>query len=236
MCRRSRSILLIAAIMLGAAGVACATTLAEIHYRPTSLPSDQGWSYVTDGWRPESDIFALADDLLVVDSLGDGVWFFEYERDLPYDAAVTHVSATMRARVAATESGGSAPGSYALTLGFTYGPPGGAGHTAMIALSTTEVEIVSGDETLPLDTTAWHDYTLSADLTSGQCALFVDGASVAQWSSQPWPDARLVRFGDGVSPHNVHAEIGSVDVWLTDDGAVAAESRAWSAVKGLFVD
>lgn len=210
--------------------------IVEHHlYTPTSLPSAQGWSYETIG-LDEEDVFEIVGDLLVMDTMGDGLdgeTFAWYLRDVA-DPAVE--SAIMRLRVRVTSYEHDAMEFY---RGFVFGGHApGPGPWYNYGLQADAV-YVNQDYLQDLDTSTWHEYTV---ITEGfypdtQSTLLIDGIeAVVMTGDTTGGITNAFVFGDNGRHANARVEISEIEITTFDGPPVAVEQKSLSAIKALFRD
>ncbi|MEZ4386060.1 MAG: hypothetical protein R3D98_00500 [Candidatus Krumholzibacteriia bacterium] len=220
--------------LLSAAAVGRGAIIQRIHYAPPQLPSAQGWTYFVPEVVPERDAFQIRNDLLVMDTRGlGGNIFCGYTHPLAEVATATRVTASMRCRMLAIEP---MENSFGLSLGASYRIDGGQARIATILLGLDFLRIAGTAITVPVDATAWHDYTVDLDLTALTAEVSIDGLPVAESPLGVLSVGSGLTFGDTITPNNAWVEIAWVAGDLGDGGGVAAAAATWSAVKALFTD
>ena len=210
--------------------------IVEHHlYTPTSLPSAQGWIYQSNGFD-EEDVFEIVGDLLVMDTMGDGLdgeTFVLYLRDVA-NAAVKSAVLRLRARVTNYEHDASE-----FYRGFFFGGHApGSGPWYLYGLQVDAV-YVNQDYLQDLDTSAWHEYTVVTEgyYPDSQSTLLIDGveAVILTGETGSWINSAFA-FGDMGRHANARVEISEIEITTFDGSPVAVEQMSLSAIKALFLD
>jgi hypothetical protein len=219
--------------LLVAASTADADVIEHHLYIPTSLPSAQGWLYQSNGFE-ESEVFAIVDNLLVMDTMGDGMDGVTFAH---YFLSVVHPdvrSAVLRLRARVTAHEHDASRYY---LGFFFGGYApGPGPWFLFGLQENAVYI-NNSYLQGLDTGMWHEYTV---ITQGlapdtQCTLLIDDQIVAVLEGDsPNLITSAFALGDNGRHANARVEIAEVEVTTFDGAPVAVEQRSFSSVKAIF--
>ena len=221
-------------------GVLLASTasaeIVEHHlYTPTSLPSAQGWTYESNG-LDEEDVFAIVDDLLVMDTMGDGLdgeTFAWYLRDVG-DPAVESAVFRLRARLTSYEND-----ALEFYRGFDFGGHvPGPGPWYSYGLQTDAV-YVNQDYLQDLDTSAWHEYTVVTEgfYPDTQSTLLIDDVEAAVMTGDTTGGiTNAFVFGDNGRHANARVEISEIEVTTFDGPPVKVEQKSLSAVKALYLD
>jgi hypothetical protein len=204
-------------------------------YTPTSLPSAQGWTYQSNGFDEEA-VFEIVGDVLVMDTIGDGldgeryVW---YLRDVA-NAGVQSAVLRLRARVTDYEHNASE-----FYRGFFLG-----GHTPgwgpWFFYGLQDDAVYVNDSYLQdLDTSAWHEYTVITEgfYPDSQSTLLIDGeVAVVLTGDSPNMINDAFTFGDAGRNANARVEITEVEITTFDGAPVAIEQTSLSALKALFAE
>lgn len=214
---------------------AASAGIVEHHvYTPTSLPSAQGWTYQSNGFD-EENVFTIVGNLLVMDTMGDGLdgeTFVWYLRDVANPAVQ---SAALRLRARVTNHEHDAQEFY---RGFFFGGHApGPGPWYMYGLQLDAV-YVNQDYLQGLDASAWHDFTVFTEgfypntqstlLIDGQVAVIMTGDTLSGITS-------AFAFGDNGRHANARVEIAEIEITTFDGPPVAVEPVSLSALKALFL-
>lgn len=155
----------------------------------TSLPSAQGWTYVSSG-AAESDVFSVAGGVLSMNGTLTNAAYYKLE-GIVNPALPFTFSATAR-----VVSGGQ-------TLAFDVAT---GSQIAGINLSpTTIIDETSGAFLASLDTTTFHNYRLAGSFTTG-VKLYVDDIFITSTALVAYP-INFITFGDSGSFGSGRAEI-----------------------------
>ena len=204
-------------------------------YTPTSLPSAQGWIYQSNGFD-EEDVFELVGDLLVMDTMGDGLDGETFVLDLRdvTNAAVKSAVLRLRARVTNYEHDASE-----FYRGFFFGGHApGLGPWYIYGLQVDAV-YVNQDYLQDLDTGAWHEYTVVTEgyYPDSQSTLLIDGVEAVILTGDTLSVINSAfAFGDMGRHANARVEISEIEITTFDGDPVAIEQMSLSAVKALFLD
>lgn len=228
---RTRAIVYLALIL---ATTASAGIIEHHVYTPTSLPSDQGWEFHTTEGFTEADLFAIVDDLLVMDTMATN---FNYLNTHFYSRSVDHpeiASARLHLRARVIDHAlGAAP----FYRGFGFGGHApGFGPQHIYGLEDAAL-YVNDAYLIDLDATAWHDYEV---ITEGYhldavSTLLIDGevATITTGDAPGALDSTFI-FGDLGTYANARVEISELELITYDSAPVATESHSLSAIKSLF--
>jgi hypothetical protein len=176
-----------------------ATTTITLDFQ--SLPSAQGWTYMSSG-PPEANAFSVDGSKLIQNTMGTGSTFADYHMSsivnptLPFTIAV-------RVRVLQSEQTQPGAPATAVTVGaFTGTEVFGFG------LNTGNVNIGGTTTLFPFDTTQFHDYRIEA--TPGVTMdLFVDNVLLTSIAPPLNNAPNDLLFGNGSSFENGLAEISN---------------------------
>ena len=227
-----RNVVIVCLLLATTAGA----DIIEHHlYTPTSLPSAQGWVYQSNGFDEEA-VFEIVGDVLVMDTIGDGmdgetyVW---YMRDVA-NAAVK--SAVLRLRARVTDYEHNASEHY---RGFFLGGHApGSGPWFIYGLQDDAVYVNDG-YLQDLDTSAWHEYTVITEgvYPDSRSTLLIDGEkAVVLTGDSPSIINNAFAFGDMGRNANARVEITEVEITTFDGAPVAIEQTSLSAIRELFVE
>jgi len=201
-----------------------------------SLPSAQGWSYVS--WYrtgpngdylpdlPETQVFSVSGGVLHQNSFGarlsyQGTDSYQYtggiDETLPF-------TLTVRARVLAEQ------GNYGNYYGFAF-IVDFAGEAFGVGLGTNYIED-ENNQLISFDNTSFHDYTLKGS-PDHQYVLSIDGVQVATGRSRaagagPW----TLVLGDSTGGKNAQADIASYTFTQVRPD-LAVTQPVWSADQGV---
>jgi hypothetical protein len=165
-----------------------------------TLPSAQGWTYLTSGGA-ETSIFSVSGGVLTQNTLagpftGEGYQQFDVvDPSLPFTISI-------RARVLA-ESGNFTSNSFGFCFGGLTGP-----ESFVAGIGTGRIEDVFGNVlSTTIDNTQFHDYRLEATPGVGY-EFFVDDALLATGPPRPrTPPQNILLFGDCTAGAGAHAEM-----------------------------
>ena len=218
------------------AAAASAEILEHIVYTPTSLPSEQGWEFVSLHFE-ESEVASIQDGVLVFDTMAgdvggsDQAWYVLELTDYP-DA--DFVTVTVRTRIADYEY---AAGSWhmAFSLAAIYFVP--PNPNPWFGLAPAHVWL-NGETIVDHDGTAWHDYTVTIDIADNEThELAIDGTVIGDFSANSGTSyGHAVIVGDRGTFSNARAEIAMISVVISSGAPVAVEPMSLSAIKALFVE
>lgn len=179
----------------GQAACAQTTTLAF-----DSLPSAQGWTYVSNG--AEHSTFSLSGGLLKQHTVGFGSIYSWYEKRGVVDPTKPFVM-KMRARVTAEDRGsdyGLSFGQYTGTRAFFFGIAGGR------LRNISGTVLASG-----LNMSEFHDYRVEGNFATDTYKLYYDNTLISQGGSAASGSNNCILFGDGTpTGSNANAEISMV--------------------------
>ncbi|MBD3221944.1 hypothetical protein GF314_11955 [bacterium] len=204
-------------------------------YTPTSLPSEQGWTFASSG-LDEADVFTLGDGVLIMDTMGSGysgLPFVYYTYSVDADEAFS-ATFRVRARVIASEA---LPHAYPPGFHFTGWVPSW-GYRYLFGLDEQDLSL-RNLTILDLDTSQWHDYVLVTEgyHPDGEATLLVDGVEVAfDESMEDGAINNLFAFGDVGFSANAHVEIAEIEITTFTDTPVAVQATTLSAIKALFAN
>ena len=174
----------------------------------TSLPSLQGWTFVTGTGRPESSLVSVRDKTLVLNTMGTGFRPTEaYSAYIRSDFLDLNFSYTieMRLRVLQTEGKDTNFG-----LELTSGP-----HAyTLVGIGTHSISADGGNSiSSGFDGTVFHDYRFEFDPTKG-LSLFVDGkfATASPWSYSGASLDYQIYWGDFTMDGNNLTEVSSFTI------------------------
>lgn len=234
-----RSLAAFAAIaVVGAMAVPSIAATQYFALNMSSLPSTQGWSYVTSGSHAgavENNIFNATGTLLNQNSIGQGYGvsggsIFYQVSGITTTTEVKQLRFT--ARVLQVEgSGGGANGEQGCSFGFTVGNV-----QYDISITPTKVYTLAPGGTVAVagtydNTSAFHDYIL--DFTPGPTVrIYRDNVLINTTSTGFAVAANRVFFGDGTGGANAKVEIKALS--FLQGGVVATEPATWGKVKSLY--
>lgn len=191
-----------------------------------SLPSSQGWTYVS-GNRPESSIFSVDGTMLTMNSLGTGFRptpaYHYYEH---YNAVDPSQPFTISARVQVVQSEGFDSDFMLIAQVGTRGVGVGIGTHEIWEVLRTGGALLS----TAVDGTQFHNYRLDANPTTG-FQLYVDEVFIG---SGPWADAAVsnrLQFGDGTMDGNSLVKITQYE-FRQGIADIAPASLTWNTAQG----
>jgi hypothetical protein len=201
-----------------------------------SLPTEQGWSFVTTGQIgsfTETDIFSVAESVLVQNTMPMTIGLacdvgstagYTYDLSAYSSEEITGWRLTVEVRLLDSEVqlyhyGFSASG-------FIDGYGTGFG-LSLSGLQDRDLEVHA------LDSTQWHHYQILADYNLLSYDLYVDGAHLKSGDLETDTNTSF-RIGDGSCTANANAEIRYVRAELNPDPLVLIDRATWGGVKALF--
>jgi hypothetical protein len=165
-----------------------------------SLPSAQGWTYVSNG-PAETNTFSTDGTRLRQDTIGTGFTYADYARSNAIDPNLPF-TISFRARVLRSEQAqAGAPASALIVYG-------GTGNELFgIGLGTNVIEAPFGSPTFhPIDATLFHDYRIDA-VPGESVSIFVDEVLLVSHAPIRYVTENGLRLGNGSSFENGVVEI-----------------------------
>ena len=208
-------------LLLAAAPISAATISLSFN----SLPSAQGWTYVSSGLT-ETNVFSVDGTKLTQNTLGTGSSGYAYYQMAGILDVTQPFSIEVQARMLGEEL--STPGGFsffATGVGLYAGPLLGANIVAIIDPGPGVFVAV--------DTSSFHDYLFQANPQNGTWTLYIDGALAASGQLNTSNLPNLVYFGDVSTGVNGRAEINK---YIFSQGTVIPEPGTWTMLAaGLMI-
>jgi hypothetical protein len=176
------------------------TQATTITLQFNTLPSAQGWTYFQGGSVPEASVFSVNGTTLIQNTIGIGNGNPNYAMFGVVNGAQPFVL-DIRARVLSSEGADAG--------GFFFDVRTAVPNQEYAMEFTTSLITDPLHNSVPLDTTTFHDYVLAAT-PGGPYSLFVDGQlKLTGPPSSTGGPLNAIQFGDGVGlgANNAHAEI-----------------------------
>jgi len=195
--------LLVCIGMIFSAGVAAATIITLDF---NSLPSDQGWTYVTNNSIPEDNVFSVNNDMLLQNSLGIGLGasigstseytlFDVVDFSIPFTLSVT-AKVTQEEGASSTNSFGFGFAVITQTEWFGFG-------LGTNRIQGPHMEYLS----TVIDNTQFHNYRLDG-VPGGSFQFYVDDILIASGSPLPYSGHRgSIALGDFTKYTNAKGEL-----------------------------
>ena len=198
-----------------------------------SLPSDQGWTFVSGGSpvATEAQTFSLGSGVLTLNSMAFGFTGAGTSALYTHTGVVNNfepIVITMRGRVIQFE--GDFTNSF-VGGGFSFGFAQGATYY-MMGISPTQIRNVNGVIlSSAYDNTQFHDYRLEWTPPSS-VRYYVDGTLISTNSASFGQVANRLTLGDGTGASNAHAEI--TQYRFLQGASTGAKPSTWGRIKSLF--
>lgn len=176
-----------------------ATAQGAITLDLSSLPSAQGWTYISDG-APEMSIFSVSNGVLTQNTIAGPFSVEGYRR---FDEIDPSLPFTISVRARVLGDSGIPPNPY----GFNFLAWTGTEEFS-IGLSTDLIGIGNTGALLPFDNTQFHDYRLEVVPEAG-FEFFVDSVLVATGAGLALAVPNGLYLGDGTRGRGAYAEVMS---------------------------
>ena len=168
-----------------------------------SLPSSQGWTYLTNTGAPEPSVYSVTGGVLVSNTMGLGLGgYAEYDRPEPITDSEPMIL-EIRARLLNIEGNNAGCHGYGFCFGLWTA-------TRFYQYGVMEDRIRDNcpvqRDIVFLDTSVFHDYTVVI-LPTGDVRFYVDGVFQTMTTSLPLGGTPHLFLGDGTGNTNAHAEV-----------------------------
>jgi hypothetical protein len=206
--RKAFGIAMALAVYLGTA-IVCEAQVTNLNFN--SLPSAQGWSFLSSCPAPENSLFLVSGNVLHQNTLGCAESASYYTKDgvVTGDPFTVTVTARVVTDEVFTDTLGGRPeadGHIGASFGVEFGSQEyyiGIGPGYIDGLLSSGLEVLSTN----IDTTQFHTYVLHGTPATGIFTLSVDGVQITSSSVfSSASSANDVFLGDGSSAANAQAE------------------------------
>lgn len=199
----------------------------------SSLPSAQGWAYISGGTvAPEATAWTVAGGVLSLNTMPYGIGLTGSGTSSFYQQSgvvnnFEPIAISMRARVLQFESDGSSFQGGGFQFGFTQGNTLWA-----MGITPTQIRNIGGTVlSSAYDNTQYHIYRLEWSPPS-TVAYYVDNTLISTNSAGLAQALNRIYFGDATGAANSRADITHYQ--FLQGGVVKTESSTWGRIKALY--